>query len=65
MVTEKEFNIIKALVEEETGCLREADYLSSKILTNYLFTLSNIVEKLERDVSKRRNPAKRNSVALS
>lgn len=53
MVTEKELNIIKALVEEETECLRETDCLDSNVLTNYLFTLSNIVEKLERDVRKR------------
>ncbi len=53
MVTEKELNIIKALVEEEAECLRQTDCLDSGVLTNYLFTLSGIVEKLENDVGKR------------
>lgn len=58
MVTEKELNIIKALVEEETECLRGTDCLDSRILTNYLFTLSNIVEKLERDAFRKKRLVK-------
>ena len=46
MVTEKDFNIIKALVEEEIGSLLEGDCFSSNITTDYLFSLSEIIEKL-------------------
>lgn len=50
MVTEKEFNIIKALVEEEMEALYDNGCLDSEVTTNYLFTLSEIVEKLKYDV---------------
>lgn len=55
MVNEKEFNIIKALIEEETENLRKIDCLDSSLLTDYLFTLSDIVEKLEKDIEPKRD----------
>ncbi len=54
MVTEKEFNIIKALVEEEMEALYENGCLDSDITTNYLFTLSGIVDKLKSGVKVKR-----------
>jgi len=49
MVTEKEYSIIRALVEDEMESIREGDYFDTKILMDYLMTLSDIVEKLKRD----------------
>ncbi len=64
MVTEKEFNIIKALVDEETELLRSAESPNSNILTNYLSTLSNIVEKLQRDAFRKKRLVKNDGLAL-
>jgi hypothetical protein len=55
MLTEKEFHIVKALVEEEMENVRKADYMNSKVLTNYLFTLSEIIEKLKKGIEREKD----------
>jgi len=48
MISEKECNIIKALVEEEIQSLRtHSEFYSHDIVTQYLCTLTSILEKLK------------------
>jgi hypothetical protein len=64
MVTEKEFNIIKALVEEEIGSFGSAECLDSDVITNYLFTLSDIIEKLKEDLPKNEDFLRQDSISI-
>ncbi len=55
MLAEKEFHIIKASVEEEIEYVRRSDYLNSRILTSYFFSLVGILEKLGKDMAGRQD----------